>query len=206
MKALIKVSFFFALVVAMLLPAAPAQALMSSKFRGGGVTAFFVSVEGCIQTNVDIFTGEGMRQDAPGKPQPFSSVNIYISQYDTCTETQLLYVDAITDLSEPDLQIDPKLKSARLDTTLNVLDTVTGNTFDIAIDITWTGVGPLTRDRYNFRFGDRDCRIHDRTNFVQRAISATGSVWSDTQNFTPEPTAGGWLISSNSNYIYFGCN
>jgi hypothetical protein len=147
-----------------------------------------------------------MQQELPGKPHPFSSVNIYISQYDVCTETQLLYVDAIADLPEPDLQIDPKLNSASLNTTLNVLDTVSGNTFDITIDIAWTGIGPLTRDRHNIRFGDRDCRIHDRSNYVERAISATGSVWSETENFTPEPNVGGWLISSASNYIYFGCN
>ena len=206
MKTLIKVSVFFALVMATLLPAAPVQALMSSKFRGGGAMAFFASLEGCIQTNVDIFTGEGMRQDARGKPQPFSSVNIYISQYDICMETQLLYVDAIADLPEPDLQIDRALRSASLDTTLNVTDTVTGNTFDIVIDIAWTGISPLTRDHYNFRFGDKDCRIHDRNKFVERTINATGSVWSDTQNFTPEPNVGGWMVSSNSNYIYFGCD
>ena len=206
MKTLIKVSVFFALVMATFLPAAPAQALMSSKFRGGGATAFFASLDGCIQTNVDIFTGEGMRQDAPGKPQPWSSVNIYISQYDVCTETQVLYVDAIADLAAADLQIDPRLREATLNTTLNVTDIMTGNTFDITIDVAWMGVGPLVRDRYNFRFGDKDCRIHDRNNFVQPAISVTGSVWSDTQNFTPDQNPGGWMVSSNSNYIYFGCN
>jgi hypothetical protein len=206
MKSLIKISVFFALVLMTFQPAIPAQALSMSTFKGGGAVAFFVSVEGCIQTNVDIYTAEGMVKEAPGAPQPFSSVNIYISQYDTCSATEVLYVDAIADLAELDLQIDPKLQEASLNTTLTVTDTLTGNTFDIAIDIAWTGIGPLTHDHYNFRLGDRDCRIHDRNNFAERAIIATGSVRSETQNFTPEPSAGGWLISNNSNYSYFGCD
>ena len=206
MKTMIKLSFLLALVLATSRPDTTVQALISSKFRGEGAVASFVSLDGCMRTNVDIFTAEGMRKDGRGRPQPFSSVNIYISQYDTCAETQVLYVDAIADLAGPDLQIDPKLAAATLNTTLNVTDTVSGNPFDIAIDIAWTGVGELSHDRYNIRFGDQACRIHDRSNFVSRPIHATGSVWAETQNFTPFPTTEGGLISSNSNYIYFGCN
>jgi hypothetical protein len=206
MKILIKLSFVLALVLVTLQPYTTAQASSMSKFKGESAVAFFASVDGCIQTNVDLYTAEGMAKEGSGAPRPASSINIYISQYDTCSGTQILFVDAIADQPEPALQIDPKLGQASLHTTLNVTDTLSGTTFDIAIDMTWTGFGPLRHDQYNFRLDGQDCRIHDHNNLVERAITATGSVWSETQNFTPEPSVGGWLISTNSHFQYYSCN
>lgn len=206
MKTLIKFSIVLSLALATLGRHTSAQALFMSKFNGYGASASFVNMEGCLQTNVDIFTNEGMLKEGQGKPKPVSNINIYISRYDLCENVQVLYVDAVTVLPEPDLQIATKLQEATLSTTLNVTDTVTGNTFDMVIDIAWVGMGPTTRARHNFRFGDATCRVQDKYNAIERGAVATGTVWYGTENLTPEPSVGGLLISSNGRITAIGCN
>jgi hypothetical protein len=176
-----------------------------SKFKGLGATTSFVNIDGCVQTNVDIFTGEGLLKEGPGRPRPVSSINIYLSRYDLCTDTQVFYVDAVADLAEPDLQIAPRLGDAMLNTTLHVQDTVTGNSFDVAIEVAWEGMGATTRARHNFHFGDATCKVQDRYNAVERGAVATGNVWYATENLTPEPSVGGLLISSNGSITAIGC-
>jgi hypothetical protein len=206
MQTLFKISMVFFLAFGLLgFSPSAARALTMSKFKGLGATTSFVSIDWCIQTNVDIFTAEGRLKDEPGQPRLVSSVNIYISRYDFCTDTQVLYVDAVADLAEPDLQIAPRLGDAVLNTTLHVQDTVTGNSFDVAIEIAWAGMGPTTRARHNFHFGDATCKVQDRYNAVERGAVATGSVWYGSENLTPEPSVGGLLISSNGSITAIGC-
>jgi hypothetical protein len=206
MRIFLKMSIVFCLVLSLIgFSATTVQALTMSKLKGLGATTSFVSTRGCIQTNVDIFTVEGMLKDAPGSPGPVSSLNIYISRYDLCTDTQVLYVDAIADLAEPDLIIASKLENATLNTTLHVQDTISGDSFDVVIDVTWAGVGSTTRARHNFHFGDATCKVQDRYNAVERGAVATGSVSVGTENLTPEPSVGGLLISSNGSITAIGC-
>jgi hypothetical protein len=185
-----------------------ASAVEMFKFNGLGANASFSSVDpsGCILTNVDVFTAEAMIKVHPGKRGPFSSVNIFLSQHDLCTDTAVLAAEGVADLAEPDLQISSKLHSATLNTTITVLNSLTGNSFDVAIDLAWTGIAPVTREHSNFHFGDQTCRFHNRFKGTFRAAEASGSVFNGTMNFTPEPSVGALLVSSNSQDMAIGCS
>jgi hypothetical protein len=195
----------FTLLVMILSQYSPASAASIFKFRGLGANASFSSIEGCIQTNVDVFTAEATIQVPPGRGSPFSSVNIYISQRDLCNNTQLLLAEGVTDLAEPELQISSKLISATLNTQVSMQDYLTGNVFDVTIDLAWTGVVPVTREHYNIHYGDKACKVYDRGTAVFRGSEAIATVSDGTTIFTPEPSAGAVLIRSNSANMSIGC-
>ena len=186
-------------------PALPASALDMFKFRGSGANASFSTVDGCIQTKVDVFTAEAFIQVFPGNVDPFSSVNIFISRYDVCEDIQLLVAEGVADLAEPDLEISKKLDHAMLNTTVNVLDSLTGNTFDVSVNLAWTGIGTVTHERRNFHFRDQTCLTHTRSKGTFRDAEVTGSVSVRIANFTPEPSLGATLISSNSSEMVINC-
>lgn len=206
MKSTIKLLTILALAFATFGQHSTASALEMFKFRGLGANASFSTVDGCIQTNVDVFTAEAFIQVFPGNVDPFSSVNIFISQYDLCEDIQLLAAEGVADLAEPDLQISKKLNRATLNTTINVLDSLTSNTFDVSVDLAWTGIGPVTRERLNFHFQDQTCITHTRSKATLRAAEVTGNVSDGTTNFTPELSLGANLISSNGSEMVINCN
>ena len=207
MKAAYRILAIFVLTLATFSQHTSASAVEMFKFKGLGANASFSSVDssGCILTNVDVFTAEAMIKVHPGRRGPFSSVNIFLSQHDLCTDTPLLAAEGVADLAQADLQISSKLHSATLNTTVTVLDSLTGNSFDVAIDLAWTGIAPVTREHSNFHFGDQTCRFHSRFKGTFRASETSGSVSDGTLNFTPEPSIGALLVSSNSKDMAIGC-
>lgn len=184
-----------------------AEAVNLYNFRGLGANASFSSVDGCIRTNVDIFTAEATLQTSPGSGDPFSSVNIFINQYDTCTdpETRLLTAEGVADLAESDLQIDTRLNWAQLNTVVTMVDTLSGNTFDAAIDLIWNGNAPVTREHSVLHDNLPGCIHINRFIGTFRSADAYGSVSSGMTNFTPEPSLGALLISSKSADMSIDC-
>jgi hypothetical protein len=205
MKYMIKLLAILALLLATFSEHSTASAIGMFKFKGLGANASFSSIDGCIRTNVDIFTAEAVRQTIPARREPFSSVTLYISQYNECESIELLAAEGVKELAESDLQISSKLEWAALNTTVTV-QTLTGNTFDVSIDLTWTGIAPVTREHINFQLGDKTCRTHSRGRATMRAAETIGSVSDGTMNFTPQPSLGANLISSNSAEMSIGCN
>ena len=207
MKFTFRFLIVFVLAVAMFSQHASASAVSMFKFKGLGANASFESLDpsGCILTRVDLFTAEAMIQSPPGRKAPFSSMNLFLSQYDVCTDTPLLAAEGVKDLAEPDLQISSKLAGATLNTTITMLDSLTGNTFDLSVDLSWTGIGPLRREHSGFHFGDRECRINSRFKGTFRGAEAFGTVSDGVTNFTPEFSIAADLISSNSRDMTIGC-
>lgn len=110
MKAAYRILAIFVLYLATISQHTTASAVEMFKFKGLGANASFSSVDpsGCILTNVYVFTAEAMIKVHPGRQGPFSSVNIFLSQHDLCTDTPLLAAEGVADLAEPDLQISSK--------------------------------------------------------------------------------------------------
>jgi hypothetical protein len=184
-----------------------ASAASMFKFKGLSANTSFDSVDasGCIVSRLDLFTTEGMVRFAPGKSELQSSTAIFLSRYDQCTDTLLLAAEGVRDLAEPDLQISSKLDSATLNTTVTMVDTLTGDTFDLSVDLSWVGIGPTRRQDSSFRFGDKVCRIMGSFKLTIRNAIATGTVTDGVTNFTPQDSFAGELISSNNKEMSIGC-
>jgi hypothetical protein len=206
MRTTIKLLAVLALALTTFMQHSTASAATVFKFRGETASAFFSSTDGCIATDVFISATEGVSQNPPGKGDPISQAFIFISQYNFCTDTLLLNAEGFALLSNADFDVSGKLDLATLNTTINVFDFVSNTSFDIFIDLTWTGIGPLSRQSNNSHFNTPGCKIHSRFRGTFRSAEASGTVSDGTTNFTPEPSLGADLGLVKSGDVVIGCN
>jgi len=212
MRTVFKLLAIFVLALAALGQSSTAQAnglrsVSMFKFKGLSANTSFDSVDtsGFILSNLDVFTTEAMIQFSPGKKAPQSSTAIFLSQYNLCTDTLLLAAEGVKDLAEPDLQISSKLQGATLNTTITMFDMLTGNTFDLSVDLSFLGVGPSSQQHSNIRFGDKVCRVISRFKGTFLVAEVAGTVSDGVTNFTPQSSFAGELISSKSRDMSIGC-
>jgi hypothetical protein len=177
------------LVVAFPAQAAPAETFHFS-FKGQFAEAFFTSTDpsGCIQTDVFVFAVDGkLKQD--GAPAVESSASVAISQFDVCTGTGLLDAFGSATLEPAEFVIDNKLTSATLDTTVTVMDFVSGTTFPVDVAVSWTGTGATFRVKEHSQIKTPGFKLNSRFDGTFRDAAASGTVSDGTTNFTPEPAA-----------------
>src|SRR5688572_29819583 len=124
------------------------------KFRGENVNAFFINTDGCIETSVFVGATKGDSQSPPGPGSPVSQVVLFILQLDLCADERLVSAESVSTVSETDFQVAKKLGQATLNTTVTVTDLASDPpaTFEVFIDLAWTGIGPLNRQNDNTHF------------------------------------------------------
>lgn len=208
MKTTIKLLVVLALALAAFSQHSSASAGGVFKFRGEGASAIFSSVDtsGCVWTDVYVNADEGIFQSPPGRGGASSGVGLFISQYDSCTGTQLLAAEGFASLGDPDFQVFGRLSSATLSATVNVYDYVSNTSFDIFIDLTWTGTGDVNRQSSHSHFDSPGCKFNSRFIGSFRPAVATGSVSDGLTNYTPDPSLGYDIYSAKSGEVFIGCN
>ncbi len=159
--------------------------------KGSLVNASFASTDpsGCIDTEVFVTANDEIaRQSTEPTSNGYAAVGVF--QQNTCTGTTLLSAyGEKTPLPAGELVVSKQLDGATLSSTIPVVDDVSGASFPLTVDMTWLGTGDLYRNRSfsNDLYGGR-CRVIDRWKGTGRDAQATGSVWDQTTNFTPEPS------------------
>jgi hypothetical protein len=140
---------------------------------------------GCVETDVFVAANSGTEQDHPGTAAVgVASVNIY--QYDACTGTTMLQAVGLKDsLGAGEFTVSKQLDRASLNSTINVTDIDTGNTFDVSVNVEWTGSGGITRDHSNTNEVYPGCHVINRWKGSGRVATATGVVSAGTTNLTP---------------------
>jgi hypothetical protein len=153
------------------------------KFHGLSAQANFdsLSPDGCIDTFVFV---DGS-QNAIGK-QTFSNADVFIGQFDLCTNTQLLGASGST--SSPTFQIDKKLLSASLSATISVFDFVSGTTFNVSVSVAWTSTSAIAHEISTFHFHTKAFTENSHFNADFRDANASGTVSDGTTNYTPSPS------------------
>ena len=169
-------------------------------FKGQYAVAYFYSGDECSFTYANVFANDGSIK-TEGKPEVVSYASIYVSQYDYCIGT---YLDAYgsAELAEEGFQIDKKLTSATLDTTIEVYDYYSGNSFPVSISISWTGSGDISSGKYHSHFQGFGYSSNYRSNGSSRDAEASGTVSGGTINFTPESDSYGYMGSANEGTLY----
>jgi|SRR6266571_4649693 hypothetical protein len=158
-------------------------------FRFQSMTAFadFDSTSGCIETFAEVDgTQSGTSPEA----------DVFIGQFDNCTQTQLL--GAFGSTFTPNFQVGGKLASASLSATISVFDFVSGNTFSVSVNTTWTATGPLSHEIGSFHFHTKNFIENFHFNDDFRDASASGTVSDGTTNFTPSPSVFAQIASFKS--------
>lgn len=204
---LVTIALCVALMAAIVVPL-PALAGNISKFSGDSADASFSQVDatGCIYTNVSVFANTGKNQNPPGAPGSQSSVGLWISQYDTCTATEVLTAFGSGVLGNQDFQLSNKLNSAMLNTAVNAYDYVSGATLNITVALNWTGIGDVNKGTWSSSTQAGKCKTSYRSTGSWRSAQATGTVASATTNYTPNPSVGASLSTTKNGSLEIGCN
>lgn len=190
-KTKVRRAMLLALIFSFLAFAAPlsswAVEKTQSSFKGLVALAFFDTVEGCIDTTVGVRVTNGAERVGPGKPSDVSEVEAFVEQFDMCLEEVLLNVEGTAAVSADEFEIDKKLGSARVTKTLT-LTGESGNSFDVAVDVTWaaTGQPEVSRNRFYTRTAGGISNEQSRGTF--REATATGTVLSGGTNLIQNPT------------------
>ena len=141
--------------------------------------AFFHSMDdsGCIDTRVGIETGADYLH------------SISVAQLDRCQGQLIMEAYGNKPLTKSEFHYTGKLGSATLQTTVQLTDFERNLTFDVRVDLKWTGVGEINEyhDHQNYS-PSPGCQINSQIWEQYRSASVSGTVSDGTTNFTPEPT------------------
>ena len=211
MKTTIKLLATLAFVLAIFSPQTAANAgggpgFYNFKARGGHAHFSNTDPSGCIVTDVFVFAAEEVLKTPHGPADASPRSTLQISQYDTCTDTLLLAADGSTALAGSDLQVANKLKSATLDTTINVFDQVSNTSFDVTVNLNWAGTGDLIRDNQNFQIRSPGCIVNLRMHGTFRSAEASGSISDGTTEFAPGSSVEAGMFSVKNGSVTVGCD
>lgn len=209
MKARLNVVVVLILVLAVFAQPSPARAGggLGLSFRGPSAIGSFQSVTGCLLTETFVIASRFKQRDARGPADSVSFASVTVSQFDLCADTLVLYAyGTASPLAAGALQISSKLDTGRLVTTVPVFDEISGASFDLAVDLRWTGTGALSRQQTTTHFHTPGCRTNSHLQSRSRPAEASGSVSDGVTEFTPAPSLWASLDSVRSGTVVIGCS
>jgi hypothetical protein len=118
--------------------------------------------------------------------QTVRTADVFIGQVDLRTSTTLM--DASGGTENPTFQIDKDLLSASLSATIPVTDTVSGATFSVSVNMTWTSTSAIQHQNITQHYRTQGFTINSHSNADIRDAIASGTVYVGTTNFTPSGT------------------
>jgi hypothetical protein len=84
-------------------------------------------------------------------------------------------------------------------------DYVSGASFQVDVNVTWTAVGSLTRQNYHDRFQSSGCRITTRRIGTSRFAEASAYVSDGVTNYTPTSSYQADISSLKGGTVIIGC-
>jgi hypothetical protein len=186
-----------------------AHAVGTRVFRSNGPTAIatFFDISDCLYSETAIMVSESRDRNEPGPAKLSSFAAVSVFQFDICTDTLLYYAYGDTSpLSPEEFQISHNLASATLNTTISVFDEASGQTLDLAIDMTWTATSPVMRDQVTEHLHTPHCLVHSHHQRKSRLAEAVGTVTYGSTNFTPEPAVDAILVWLKNGTVIVGCD
>ncbi|QIN77995.1 hypothetical protein GBA65_05095 [Rubrobacter marinus] len=204
----------FAVVLALstaLVLALPASAQSETfRYRGKVADAAFSNVKGCVGTDVLVSAQDSKGRQAPqqGFGAPSEAV-VQIYKYDACApepapgpgaeEPQLLMAAfGFAPLSGGDFAVGKNLGTASLDTTVQMTDEVSGNTFSVDVDLNWSATAAPRRFKERYSYETTGFSFSGRVKGVTRAASASGSVSDGTAQYVTGASDFARLLSLSS--------
>jgi hypothetical protein len=176
-----RLSFAISVVLVTLAANVPASSAATETdifdFHNQTASASFDSYDGCVETFAYVV----------GAVQYGGFVAF--AQYDSCTGEYLHYASGFaSSLTPSEFQVTPFLKSATLNTTIDVLDLVSNSSFPVAIAMSWTGVGATSTNPLVSTVKAPGFVFVYHYVGISRGATATGTVSDGTTDYTPQPS------------------
>jgi hypothetical protein len=162
--------------------------------------ALFSSTDpsGCITTEVFVLVSRGALGSHSKRHGASVQRSIRISQVDACREMQVVNAFGSVPGTGRGFELDNDLKSARFTARIPVFDEVTQRTFDIHVNLAWSGQGDLINTANDIHFESPGVSVVEGSEFQERIrfAQASGGVFLNATNFTPELSADAEISSS----------
>jgi hypothetical protein len=167
------------------------------QFKGDNSFAYFSEFNDCGSTSVEVSVFDSITKDGAGAPTTQKQANIYFSSYNYCTGK---YSFSYGSVNKPDFTLTGggALQSATLKTTI-VLNDASGTKQNADVNLTWTGVGDISRGNSHSHYQGPGYMSNYRSNGSWRDAKATGSITVDKTNIIANlPNSYANLTKSNS--------
>lgn len=178
------------------------------KVKRWSADAYLVSMDpsGCISTSVSVYLEDFTQGSAgPGNPQSRTYLSIY--RFDECTHTVLLDAGGFASLADPNFQFSRNLDSATLNATVHVQDFVLNSSFDVLVDLTWTGTSSLQHNNIHYKVGGPACYSIWQETTAFRDADVSGTVTAGETDFASGTSVDYATISlTKSRNIVIGCD
>lgn len=163
--------FLSILVSASAVPAHAAEReVYRSRFQGQSVFTDMSSYEDCVYSSLTVSASTG-RTKADGRPTESSVVSGSLAQYNYC-EGNYVYGYFYRELDDGALQIDRQLRTATLNTTVEVCNY---ECFPVTLQVTWTGTGDTTREKSHYQSTSSNYKSIYRFDGETRQSTISGS-------------------------------
>ena len=208
LKSLTSLILVFSALAPNVMASAGSDKTLTVNLRGPSVNAFFSDTDpsGCITTEVFVTASGGTDQQLPGPGTPIGVGGVNLYKYDSCTNTTLLYATGLNEsLPAGDFQVSKQLDWASLHTTINATDIIYGNSFDVNVDVNWTGTSDIFRSHSNTNEIYPGCHILNRWKGSGRNADASGIVSDGVMNFTPTTSQWADIDLVISGFEIIGC-
>jgi hypothetical protein len=172
-------------MVSLVAPGTAHAANSVSFFKGLSATALFSSTDpiGCT-TDALVFATQSKSYGSTGKDSA-SAAFVTIARSGNCADMLGTFDGSATPLPSRAFKVASDLTSATLNTSVNVCNVDTLACFDVAVALTWNGVGDLTSQEYHDQVVMGRCTIDTKSVGRERLAVASGGVVNATTNFTP---------------------
>jgi len=165
-----------------------ATTVTNFKLKGNTVTALFEgasAIDPCLMNFVSVTSSDLIERVKPdGRVTSLRTVMVVIQQ-DICADVVTFAGQG--ESTTPALQVAGDLSSAKLMTKVPVVDRF-GQVFNFDVNLTWKATeSPLfVHSKDTFEDPDLGIKITAKMRSTQAEATATGSVFGDGQEFTPE--------------------
>jgi len=139
------------LAVGLAVPIA-AQAGWIYHWSGDSAYAQYSKAQGNISTDIWVDAMKGKYQSPPGNGTAFSRAYVYIYSWDTSSGDVIASGWGFKELGAKEFSVSGGLKAAALKATIPMNDFVTGDAFNLAVTVNWTGNSRPIRERSVYHY------------------------------------------------------
>ena len=144
--------------------------------EGVYANAYFFSSSGSIETAVNVNVIQQVTQNEKPKPSDEKTplVVVTIRQWDTSTSQWVR--NAYGESFDPVFEVKSNLRSATVQATVRVSDWVLESSYDVTLNVSWTGIGAITRQSSQENVHGSDFFSLFKYTGTNRSAEAVGSA------------------------------
>ena len=175
-------------------------------FRDKAVGAYFTSTDGCFENEVYVTAGNEVFRYPPFENSAQSLVDVFIIRIDSCNAAEVIFADGFRQLGASDFQVDSRLDTATLNSTVTAFNYATSENIQIDINLTWTATSPADSGNSVNHYERHGCLVTNQRRGTERRAVASGSVSYAGTNLTPSSDPFAWISMVQVGFVYASCN